>query len=133
MSNGWIKFLKGIAWVNLIVSIIAAICIFDEFGEAAITASKYYKYTTTEANWTAIGIGIGLIFESFLVLAFFMAIAYIAEQAENTNYYLDKIERISRNFAVPKDNGKWQCPDCFYTNKNESDICEKCNCIKPED
>jgi hypothetical protein len=83
MSSAWISFLKFMAWVNFIVSFIAALVIMSSYGqvERVKTDTLFGVTATTEkiTNMPIIGLGIGLILESFIVLAFLMVICYIAE------------------------------------------------------
>jgi hypothetical protein len=78
-TDGLVTALNFIGWVNLIASLILGFYIWSSFGSAEVVAGTYYPYREKVTNYTAIGAGIAVIAQGFIVLVFCLAIARILE------------------------------------------------------
>jgi len=115
VSNKWVSFLKFIAWLNVIISVIAAVIILVIY--TGISPDK-------STNWIAVGVGIGLLLESFFVLALVMVFCFIAEKLSEISYHSEKL---SNHFIQnKKESEKWECPKCRYRNLNNTYVCNSC-------
>jgi hypothetical protein len=78
-NDGLVSALNFIGWANLIASIILGFYIWSSFGSAEVVMGTYYPYREKATNPAAIGAGIAVIAQGFIVLIFCLAISRILE------------------------------------------------------